>query len=53
MHGSLTNLPQALQDAEALRERQKAWPPVNSGVHRQAKAYGLKGVLDEEMGFLD
>ncbi|KAK5120704.1 hypothetical protein LTR85_006062 [Meristemomyces frigidus] len=51
VHGTLSGLPQALQDAEKLRQRQKEWPPVNSGVHRQAK--GLKGVLDEEMGFLD
>lgn len=45
------NLPQALQDAEQLRMRNKQWPPVNSGVHRQSK--GLAGVMDEEMGFLD
>lgn len=51
VHGSLENLVQALSDAERLRARQKVWPPVNSGVHRQAK--GLKGVMDEEMGFLD
>ncbi|KAK4539139.1 hypothetical protein LTR36_001451 [Oleoguttula mirabilis] len=51
VHASLADLPRALQDAEQLRLRQKEWPPVNSGVHRQAK--GLKGVLDEEMGFLD
>ena len=51
VYGHLDNLTQALEDAEMLRKRQKAWPPPNSGVHRQAK--GLKGVMDEEMGFLD
>ncbi|KAK4556541.1 N-acetylglucosaminyldiphosphodolichol N-acetylglucosaminyltransferase catalytic subunit alg13 [Recurvomyces mirabilis] len=53
VHGHLENLPKALQDAEQLRTRQKQWPPPNSGVHRQSKSQGLKGVLDEEMGFLD
>lgn len=51
VHGRLDGLAQALQDAENLRQRQKSWPPVNSGVHRQAR--GLTGVMDEEMGFLD
>ncbi|KAI6814501.1 hypothetical protein KC315_g13396 [Hortaea werneckii] len=51
VHGKLEQLPKALQDAEQLRQRQKAWPPVNAGVQREAK--GLKGILDEEMGFLD
>lgn len=49
--GRLDGLPQALIDVEKMRERKKVWPPPNSGVHREAK--GLKGVLDEEMGFLD
>lgn len=53
MHGRLENLAQALEDAESLRNKQKSWPPPNSGVHWQAKDVGLKGVLDEEMGFLD
>ncbi|KAK5112719.1 hypothetical protein LTR62_003817 [Meristemomyces frigidus] len=53
VHGHLNNLPKALEDAEQLRAKQKEWPPPNSGVHRQAKSQGLKGVLDEEMGFLD
>ncbi|KAK5685570.1 N-acetylglucosaminyldiphosphodolichol N-acetylglucosaminyltransferase catalytic subunit alg13 [Elasticomyces elasticus] len=53
VHGRLENLAKALEDAEQLRQRQKEWPPANSGVHRQAKAVGLRGILDEEMGFLD
>jgi len=53
VHGRLENLAQALEDAEGLRNKQKSWPPPNSGVHWQAKDVGLKGVLDEEMGFLD
>jgi beta-1,4-N-acetylglucosaminyltransferase len=51
VYGGLKKLPDALKEAEELRLRMKTWPPVNSGVHRQAK--GLKGVMDEEMGFLD
>ena len=51
VHGRLEDLVQALEDAEKLRKRHGEWPPVNSGTHRQAK--GLKGVMDEEMGWLD
>ena len=51
VHGRLDHLVGALHQAEELRRRMKVWPPVNSGVHRQAR--GLKGVMDEEMGFLD
>ena len=46
-----SNLAQALAESEKLRTNHMAWPPVNSGVHREAK--GLTGVIDEEMGFLD
>jgi beta-1,4-N-acetylglucosaminyltransferase len=53
VHGHLDALPKALEDAEKLRQRQRQWPPPNSGVHRQATSVGLKGILDEEMGFLD
>ena len=51
VHGRLGDLAGALQEAEELRRRMRAWPPPNSGVHRQAK--GLKGVMDDEMGWLD
>jgi beta-1,4-N-acetylglucosaminyltransferase len=51
VHGKLKNLALALRDAEGLRLKQKGWPPPNSGYMRQPK--GLKGVIDEEMGFLD
>lgn len=51
VHGRLDRLAQALSDAETLRKRHKEWPPVNSGMHAETK--GLKGVLDDEMGFLD
>lgn len=51
VYGQLDKLANALDDAEALRKRQYEWPPVNSGTHREYQ--GLKGVLDEEMGFLD
>lgn len=48
MHGKLENLSKALEDAEALRQRHKEWPPPNS---KDTK--GLRAVLDEEMGYLD
>ncbi|TID16472.1 glycosyltransferase family 1 protein [Venturia nashicola] len=51
VHGSLDNLPAALTQSETLRKKSKEWPPVNSGMHRQAN--GLAGVIDEELGFLD
>ncbi|KAK5164746.1 N-acetylglucosaminyldiphosphodolichol N-acetylglucosaminyltransferase catalytic subunit alg13 [Saxophila tyrrhenica] len=53
VHGRLEDLTGALGEVEQIRERieGKKWPPVNSGVHREAR--GLKGVLNEEMGWLD
>ncbi|KAF7188525.1 UDP-N-acetylglucosamine transferase subunit alg13 [Pseudocercospora fuligena] len=51
VHGKLDKLVLALYDAEQLRARHKAWPPPNAGYMRQPK--GLKGVVDDEMGFLD
>ncbi|QIW99893.1 hypothetical protein AMS68_005411 [Peltaster fructicola] len=51
IHGQLNGLPQALLDAEVLAKRHQEWPPVNSGDHREVK--GLRGIFDEEMGFLD
>ncbi|KAI9693388.1 MAG: N-acetylglucosaminyldiphosphodolichol N-acetylglucosaminyltransferase catalytic subunit alg13 [Bogoriella megaspora] len=51
VHGDLNNLHTAIHQSEELRKAHKAWPPVNSGTHRQAQ--GLQGVMDEEMGFLD
>lgn len=51
VHGRLEDLAQALQEASVLGKRHKAWPPVNSGVHREVRS--LKSVLDQEMGYLD
>lgn len=48
VYGKLDGLVQALKDAEALRQRQREWPPPNS---KESK--GLRTVLDEEMGYLD
>nr|OQO23730.1 hypothetical protein B0A51_09037 [Rachicladosporium sp. CCFEE 5018] len=46
--GRVEDLAGALARAEKLRQRTREWPPVNSGTHK-----GLKGILDEEMGYLD
>lgn len=51
VHATVEHLPEAIAKSEKLRKSHKAWPPVNSGQHRQAK--GLAGVMDEEVGFLD
>ncbi|EMC92435.1 glycosyltransferase family 1 protein [Baudoinia panamericana UAMH 10762] len=51
VYGKLESLDKALGEAEVWRKKQRQWPPTNSGVHRHAN--GLKGVMDEEMGFLD
>lgn len=46
-----SDLAPAIAEVEALSKRRKEWPPVNSGVHRQAK--GLQGIIDDELGYLD
>ncbi|KAK6434529.1 N-acetylglucosaminyldiphosphodolichol N-acetylglucosaminyltransferase catalytic subunit alg13 [Oleoguttula sp. CCFEE 5521] len=46
--GRVEDLAGALAMAEKMRQRTREWPPVNSGTHK-----GLKGILDEEMGYLD
>lgn len=46
-----SDLAPAIGEAEILRKKHMGWPPVNSGMHRQAQ--GLQGVIDEELGFLD
>lgn len=48
MYGKLDSLVQALKDAEALRQRQREWPPPNS-----KESLSLRSVIDEEMGYLD
>ena len=52
VHGRLGRLAEALVDAEVLRKRSREWPPLNSGYNRPVKQ-GLKGIIDDEMGFLD
>ena len=46
-----SDLPRALEDAEALRRKQHAWPPDNRKVDPSGK--GLIGVMDDELGFVD
>lgn len=46
-----SDLPAAIRESEALRKRQKDWPPANSGDDPSRR--GLAGVMDDEMGFVD
>jgi len=46
-----SNLAAAIAESEALRVRQKAWPPANSG--HDPSGRGLAGIMDDEMGFID
>jgi beta-1,4-N-acetylglucosaminyltransferase len=48
---SSSNLPVALKEAEGLRSRMHAWPPINSGEEKYRR--GLTGVMDDQMGFVD
>ncbi|MCJ1250420.1 N-acetylglucosaminyldiphosphodolichol N-acetylglucosaminyltransferase catalytic subunit alg13 [Trapelia coarctata] len=51
VHGKLNTLAAAIAESEALRVRQKAWPPANSG--HDPSGRGLAGIMDDEMGFVD
>ncbi|KAH0542345.1 hypothetical protein FGG08_003282 [Glutinoglossum americanum] len=51
VHGKIDDLPAAIADSEKLREKHKAWPPVNSGEDPSGR--GLAGVMEYEMGFVD
>ncbi|KAF2096564.1 hypothetical protein NA57DRAFT_78169 [Rhizodiscina lignyota] len=51
VHGNLDNLVNAITDAEAVKQRRKQWPPVNSDVSQRANP--LADVMEEEMGYLD
>ncbi|KAH0564968.1 hypothetical protein GP486_001645 [Trichoglossum hirsutum] len=51
VHGKLDDLATAIAESEKLRERHKAWPPVNSGADPSGR--GLAGVMEDEMGFVD
>lgn len=44
-----SNLATSIQELENLKKRRQKWPPVNSGEEKYRK--GLKGVMDEEMGW--
>ena len=44
-------LPEALHQADVLREKQKAWPPDDRA--HDPSGRGLAGVMDDEMGFVD
>ncbi|MCJ1415234.1 N-acetylglucosaminyldiphosphodolichol N-acetylglucosaminyltransferase catalytic subunit alg13 [Xylographa parallela] len=50
VYGKLGDLAAAIGEVEALRKRQKAWPPGRGG---EEKGRGLVGVMDDEMGFVD
>ena len=46
-----SDLPAAIKESEALRLKQKAWPPMNSG--HDSSDRGLAAIMDDEMGFVD
>jgi beta-1,4-N-acetylglucosaminyltransferase len=46
-----SDLAAAIAESEKLREKQKSWPPVNSGEDPSGR--GLAGVMEDEMGFVD
>ena len=48
---TLRDLVASIGEAEALRKRRKEWPPPNSGAEKYKD--GLKGVMAEEMGWVD
>ena len=43
------DLAAAVGEVEALRRRQRTWPPGGKG----EEGRGLMGVMDDEMGFVD
>lgn len=51
VHGRLDKLSEAIPQVEALRERQKQWPPPTKGDYKYQA--GLKGIMDDEMGWVD
>ena len=51
LDGKGKGLVTALKEAEQLKQRQREWPPVNSGERRDGK--GIERVMDEEVGFVE
>ena len=51
VHGNLEKLSEAIPQVEALRQRQKQWPPPTKGEYKYQ--VGLKGIMDDEMGWVD
>ena len=51
VHGKIDKLSEAIPQVEALRESQKQWPPPTKGEYKYQA--GLKGIMDDEMGWVD
>ncbi|KAL8804701.1 MAG: hypothetical protein Q9182_002393 [Xanthomendoza sp. 2 TL-2023] len=51
VHGHLEDLPAALVQSDALRQKRQTWPPQSHGADPSGR--GLAGVMDDEMGFYD
>ncbi|KAL8820466.1 MAG: hypothetical protein Q9223_001327 [Gallowayella weberi] len=51
VHGHLDDLPAALVQSDALRQKRQTWPPQSLGADPSGR--GLAGVMDDEMGFYD
>lgn len=46
-----SDLPAAISRMEQLRRGMRQWPPITSNHEKYQK--GLKGIMDEEMGWVD
>lgn len=51
VYGKLNKLAESIPQVEALHERMKQWPPPTKGEYKYQA--GLKGIMDDEMGWVD
>jgi beta-1,4-N-acetylglucosaminyltransferase len=51
VHGKLDKLAESIPQVEALQESMRQWPPPTKGEYKYQT--GLKGIMDDEMGWVD
>ncbi len=51
VHGKLDKLAESIPEVEALRDSMQRWPPPTRGDYKYQA--GLKGIMDDEMGWVD